>query len=212
MLKVSHFQMLGKFLCMNSPVTILISLRLDWSWCVTRKQNQAKAKPFKFIFKSFLRRSKTGLSRRFPIDWLTLDKRKVDIWDSPPVPNLVFSPPPPEFLRAGVGGGPVYADVKRKSSCIDNNGGNSAIFIYYIQLIHLLTAFALISILACSLASSVPLVMKTSPFLRITFAPVLLLISIRFLHPLPNTKPLYSFGTSTSSSRGVSVLVKLLKS
>ena len=123
MLKVSHFQMLGKFLCMNSPVTILTSMRLDWSWCVTRKQNQAKAKPFKFIFKSFLRRSKTGLSRRFPIDWLTLDKRKVDIWDSPPVPNLVFSPPPPEFVRAGVGGGPVYADVKRKSSCIDNNGG-----------------------------------------------------------------------------------------
>ena len=95
--------MLGKFLCMNSPVTILTSLRLDWSWCVTRKQNQAKAKPFKFIFKSFFRRSKTGLSRRFPIEWLTLDKRKVHIWDSLPVPNLVFSPPPPEFVRAGGG-------------------------------------------------------------------------------------------------------------
>ena len=95
--------MLGKFLCMNSPVTILTSLRLDWSWCVTRKQNQAKAKPFKFIFKSLFRRSKTVLSRRFPIDWLTLEKRKVHIWDSLPVPNLVFSPPPPEFVRAGRG-------------------------------------------------------------------------------------------------------------
>ena len=91
-------------------------------------------------------------------------------------------------------------------------GGNSATFIYYIQLIHLLTIFTLISILAFSLASSVPSIMKTSPFLRITFAPVLLLISIRFLPPLPNTRPLYSFGTSTSSSGGVSVLVKLLKS
>ena len=85
-------------------------------------------------------------------------------------------------------------------------------FIYYIQLIHLLTIFTLICILACSLSSSLPSVMKTSPFLRITSAPVLLLISIRFLPHLPITKPLYSFGTSTSSSGGVSVLVKLLRS
>ena len=86
-------------------------------------------------------------------------------------------------------------------------------FIYYIQLIHLLTIFTLICILACSLSSSLPSVMKTSPFLLlITSAPVLLLISIRFLPHLPITKPLYSFGTSTSSTGGVSVLVKLLRS
>lgn len=52
---------------------------------------------------------------------------------------------------------------------------------------------------ACSLWCSVPLMIYTSPFLRLTSAPVCSLISRRVAPPFPIIIPLYSTGISTSS-------------
>lgn len=78
-------------------------------------------------------------------------------------------------------------------------------FRYNEWILDLLTTFTFICNFACSLCFSVPLTMYTSPSLRITSAPVHLLISMRFFPHLPNTKPLYGFGTSTSSPGGASL-------
>ena len=40
-------------------------LSQDWSSCITRKRNQAKAKPYKLIFDSFFRRSNSDLAEGF---------------------------------------------------------------------------------------------------------------------------------------------------
>ena len=65
-----------------------------------------------------------------------------------------------------------------------------------------LTTISLIHCLACCLCSSVPLARYTLPSLRTKFAPVWLLICLRFSPPLPITKPLHSLGISTNSKVG----------
>ena len=66
--------------------------------------------------------------------------------------------------------------------------------------------------LACCLCCLSPLRIYTSPFLRISFAPVLVLMSRRLSPPLPITKPLYPSGISTISSGGGAVVLRLCAS
>ena len=58
---------------------------------------------------------------------------------------------------------------------------------------------------ACRLCCMFPLTIYTSPFLRISFAPVLVLIFRRLSPPEPITKPLYSAAISTISPGGGAV-------
>ena len=66
--------------------------------------------------------------------------------------------------------------------------------------------------LACCLCCLSPLRIYTSPFLRISFAPVLVLMFRRLSPPLPITKPLYPSGISTISSGGGVVVLRLCAS
>lgn len=63
--------------------------------------------------------------------------------------------------------------------------------------------------LACCLCCLSPLRIYTSPFLRISFAPVLVLMFRRLSPPIPITKPLYLSGISTISSGGGAVVLRL---
>lgn len=62
---------------------------------------------------------------------------------------------------------------------------------------------------ACCLSCLFPLTIYTSPFLRISFAPVLVLIFRRLSPPAPITKPLYSAAISTNSPGGGAVVFHL---
>ena len=78
------------------------------------------------------------------------------------------------------------------------------------KLTDLLTIFPLICTLACTLCSGVPLTMNTPLSLPTSFAPVWVLISLRFFLFMPKTKPLYCSGISTSSPDETSSAFKFL--
>lgn len=71
--------------------------------------------------------------------------------------------------------------------------------IHVLIITNLPTSFNAMMSFTCSLCSSVPLMICTSPWLRVTSAPVCLYISRRLAPPFPIIKPLNWSGISTSS-------------